>query len=174
MKTIYLVTHGPTFSNTSDPVMAPEGRNMIESLKKKLPEYLPDGPAEVFAGTGRRQWQVAQILGFTADQVIFSDIWGGAATIGDCKDVIILGHGLSINRKNYLSIQDIQPYGKKVAALPDKALICSGRPVLVRLGMREENCSSGALYALHVQDGEKVEIELLIPGVCLLEQMEQK
>ena len=166
MKTIFLVTHGPTFPNTSDPVMIPAGRGIIESLRPRL----PDGISAVFAGTGRRQWQVAQILGFTPDQVRFSDIWGGAATIGGCKDVIILGHGLSINRKNYLSIQDIQPYAEKVATLPDKALICSGRPVLVRLGRLEEDCSSGALYALHAQDNGKVEIELLIPGICLLEQ----
>src|SRR3989338_7868798 len=124
--------------------MTPAGRGMIESLRPRL----PDGISAVFAGTGRRQWQVAQILGFTPDQVIFSDIWGGAATVGDCKDVIILGHGLSINRKNYLSIQDIQPYAEKLAALPDGALICSGRPVLARLGGRGGDGSRGARYAL--------------------------
>lgn len=153
--------------------MPPEGLKMVEALAPKLTGFLPSGPTEIHVGTGLRQWRVAQALGFSLEQknIYFSDFWGGAATVAGSKEVILLGHGLQVPRKQYLSVKHLQPFYRQIiASLPDNSLICSGRPVLVRLGMQEEDCSSGALYALHIQDDGQIVIELLIAGVCLMEK----
>ena len=171
MKTIYLVTHGPTEKNVPDPGMTNEGLEMVRNLRTQLATFLPpEGPTQIHVGTGRRQWQIVQTLGFSHRENLYvSDFWGGAATVTSTKEVILLGHGLQIPREKYLTIAHLQPfYSQTIAGLPDKSLICSGRPVLVRLGMQEEDCSSGSLYALHVQDNGQIKIELLIAGVCLI------
>lgn len=162
-KTIWLVTHAETvIKNASgewcpDPIMSEEACQKIGALKPILNEKLGGAePLEVHCGVGRRQWQVACALGFdNPRKVFFSSLWGDASTLG-VKDEsgekwILLSH-LLIPYNQYLSAKHAS--GKVVhgviEALPHNSVICSGRPVLLRLGMELDKCHNGALYAFNV------------------------
>lgn len=170
MKTVWLVTHGETDSEPN-PGLTAAGLTATERLKERLPEFIPNGqPTEIHCGTGRRQQQALEALGFNVEQAMFSDLWGGAATLvrGSNPKMIRLGHGTCITWDQYLSpahlAAAIQPI---IAGLPDNSLICSGRPVLVRLGVAAEKGQSGALYALRIGDDNSISIELVVGGVNL-------
>lgn len=177
MKTIWLITHGEKEVRDlegnwiADAGMTGVGFKQIKSLKPKLEEYLSgQKPSEVHCGTGLRQWQVAQILGFTKEETYFSSLWGESSTLIDVegKKKILLGHGIVVEKKQYLSSQHMGSAAREaIIKLPNDSLICSGRPVLIRLGIPSEEGQSGALYALRVMDDNSIKIELIIKGVNL-------
>ena len=180
MKTVYLITHGakidfkgPNQPNPN-PGMTKDGWRMVASLRPKLNELLPNGPAQIHAGTGLRQSQVVEALGFDLNKVLFSALWGEPATAVKMsgKKVIVLADGRYLEWEKYLSPRHMESTIREVlSSLPDGSLICSGRPVLVRLKMEPEECFSGALYTLEIE-GDQINIKLLVAGVKLLDGKE--
>lgn len=170
-KIIFLVTHGETTDN-SDPAMTPEGLERVKNLKEDLNILLPAGPAEIHCGTGRRQWQVVEALGFAEQNVKFSDVWGGPATLvkkeADGKKMVLLSYGKTIQYNNLITAKHLQPILHGIIAeLPHDVLICSGRPILVRLGLKVEECKSGAIYQFIIYNDNSIEIKLTVDGVVL-------
>lgn len=171
MKVVFLVTHGKT-DNNPDPGMTADGFEAIrKNITPQLPDFIFGGPAKIVCGVGKRQVQVLQALGFQTADANFCECWGGAPTLvktkpGDPKQ-ILLGDGTVIAWNQY----DVAPMAAAIkaalVALPDGALICSGRPVLVRLGIEAESCENGALYELHIDEGELLEATILIHGINL-------
>lgn len=179
-KTIWLVTHAETILHSPepygewvpDPIMSKNACTVVHNLRAILNEKLRGVPAEVHCGTGSRQWQVALTLGFNdPEKVFFSSLWGEAATLAkhDGKRWVLLSNGLLIPYDCYLGAKH---FGGKVisgviASLPHNSVICSGRPVLIRLGMQPEECHSGALYSLCPQENGEISIKLVQEGKIL-------
>ena len=176
MKTVFLVTHGEkeTFDHDGrtipNPGMTMEGQKRVKSLLPELRKILAGDPAGILVGTGKRHKQVLFALGFTDRQPTFSPIFGGPETlieVGDEKQVV-LASGRPIPWKSY-RVDWMKPaLEAALREIPDKSLICSGRPVLVRLGMAPKKCQNGALYAIRVDDDGSTHIELLVDGVNLM------
>lgn len=178
-RTVWLVTHAATQLKDKDgnwlpdPAMTESAVGEITALKPMLTEKLGGKAYEVHCGVGRRQWQVSCALGFSnPKEVYFSSLWGDAATLAKIGDdrVVLLGHGVTIPYDQYLSAKHVggNTITRVIVYLPDNAVICSGRPVLVRLGMKPEQCHSGALYALKFDFGIlNIRVELVRQGKIL-------
>lgn len=178
IRRIYLVTHAQKLEGDPsdwkpDPGMTEEGKKVVAGLRPLLEQELEGKPpAEIFAGTGRRQYEVAQALGYTVEQVKFSAILGEAATAvdtGQPKKQVLLGHGLVIMWDQYLSIEHgKKPVREAILGMDDRTVICSGRPVHYRLGHPLEQYRGGALYRLTVNVmTEAIEIDLLFDSARL-------
>jgi len=188
--TVYVVTHGDTSKGVPDPLMTEKGVQQVRELRPKLDEFLPEGPTEIHVGTGCRQLQVLKELRFADQPFYVSDIWGGSATlykITEAGKEILLADGTVILEKYYLSSQFFASVIIFViCALPDRALILSGRPTLDRLSkalgwnMPVSEMKSGALYALRITtatdddidamlaaENVHIDLELLVDGVVL-------
>lgn len=177
-KTVWLVTHGETVLRKPDgtlqpdPEMSQEGRHSLDTVAIMLYQKLGESlPPEIHCGTGHRQYQVAQTIFLNPSNVFFSSLWGDASTLAmeDGKRMILLSHGLLISYEQYHSAKHVggETIRKVLASLPDNSVICSGRPVLIRLGMKPEECHNGALYALRVKKNGEVKIELVQQGRIL-------
>ncbi|MDD5110825.1 MAG: hypothetical protein PHI63_06490 [Patescibacteria group bacterium] len=177
VRRIYLITHaqkleGSPGSWKADPGMTEDGKRAVARLRPRLERELEDKPpAAIYAGTGRRQWEVAEALGFTVEQILFSAILGEAATAVNTdlpRKQVLLGHGLVIEWEQYLSIKHCsKPVREAILEMPDRTVICSGRPVLVRLGLQLEKCRSGALYQIGCSYTEVSSISLLCDSAQL-------
>jgi len=173
---VYLATHGEK-TGGPDPGMTEKGFQQVRPLRQDLFDRLPaDGPPEVHIGTGKRQFEVASALGLTnlEERFFYSAVWGDGSSEfkRDGKPMVMLPFGRIIKWDQYLSPRHLQPAIRKaIMTLPDNTVICSGRPVLIRLGMtlNSPNCQSGALYAIHFKPGEpdSIRIELVLSGVNL-------
>jgi len=168
MKNVYLITHGMT-DDQPDPGMTSDGHNAICAIRKRLHEFMKLSDTQIVCGVGYRQVQVLMdICGGIPDSVMFCEVWGGAPTLMKTSGPkrILLGDGTEIAFSNY----DMKPMAVAIKAalveLPENSLICSGRPVLVRLGLKSEECQSSALYRLRVNDDGSLEhAEILIGGI---------
>lgn len=177
MKTVFLVTHGEKADfdeigrPTPDPGMTALGRDQVRQLRSHLNQLLPNGPTAIHVGTGRRQGEVVDALGFDYQTALVSPLWGDAASgikvAG--KMIVVLSDGRLVAWDHYCGTEHLSPMVATVIAtqLPDGALICSGRPVVYRLGLPLTACESGAIYGLTVADDGSITIELLISGVKL-------
>jgi hypothetical protein len=178
-KTVWLVTHGETVTQDNDgvwipnPKMSGDGFGKVALLRQILDKELNDKlPPEVHCGVGARQLQVVKALNFSTHQkVLVSGLWGDASTlvVDGGKRSVLLSNGMLIKYDHYLTANHIggEVIRKVIAALPNGSVICSGRPVLVRLGMKPEECHNGTLYALRVQDSGEIAIELVQQGKIL-------
>ena len=178
-KIIWLVTHGETRLQDSggwcpDPAMTEEAYRGMRQIEIKLLQLLQDGILpEIQCGTGKRQYQVAQALGlnFETYHLHFSGIWGDASTLIKVDGVrkVLLGHGLIIDYSKYDTTMHVsgEVIKRIITALSHNTVICSGRPVLIRLGMKPEDCHSGALYSLKPQENGEIKIELVQQGRVL-------
>lgn len=169
----FLVTHGEK-EDCPDPGMTPQGMKRVESLRKPLAEFLPNGPSQVHIGLGKRQQEVADALGLEEHSPFYSAVWGGpeTETRRGGKSLIMLPNGRLIDWEHYLSTMHLQSaIFQAITGLPDGAVICSGRPVLIRLGMAltDQCCQSGALYTIRFTPGDpdSIEVELKVTGVNL-------
>lgn len=180
-KTIWLVTHAETVLRNPppygawvpDPEMSSNGLEEVARLRPVLDTYLcGTTPPEIHCGTGRRQWQTACALGFSnPEMAYFSALWGDASTLAKCDDrrMVLLCHGLLIPYDQYRTAEHIggSTIRGVIASLPSNSVICSGRPVLIRLGMKLEECQSGALYSLHPRENGDIDIALVKGGKIL-------
>ncbi len=178
MKKIWLVTHGETQLQDSggwcpDPEMTADVFRKLCHLGPRLLALLDHSlPSEIHCGTGKRQYQTALSLGliFAQDRLFFSGLWGDASTLikEDGTKKVLLGHGQIIEYDQYKTADHIggEVIKNVIRSLPHNTVICSGRPVLVRLGMKPEECHSGALYCFEIE-GEKFEIKLIEAGEIL-------
>ena len=170
VKTIYLVTHGEK-TNDPNPGMTEEGKEQVRRLLPKIQKFMPEGPVETHCGTGKRQKEVVECLDYSFANTKVSDIWGGPSTLvkTDGGKTILLADGTLVQWINFKTSEHIggDVIQTAIRNLPHNSIICSGRPVLVRLGLRPEDCQSGALYALHVMEDNSIQIELLVSGVNL-------
>ena len=180
MKTIGLVTHAETQVRDGgkwcpDPAMTGAGLDRIVRLKSSIAEALGGYPTEIHCGTGRRQWQLLQVLGLDGrmELVHVSGLWGDASTIivDDGKNKVLLGHGQILDYERYDTARHVggEIIRNVIRTLPHNSLICSGRPVLVRLGMKPEECLSGAVYALAVDTAGQIDIVPKTSGSILLQ-----
>ncbi len=173
VKTVYLVTHGEYDVGTPgnwkpDPPLNTEGWEQIQALKPEVERIIPQ-PAMIQAGTGRRHLDVAWILGYHFEQIFVSDVWGGPIVLARINDVkhVLLACGEIMSWEQYLSSQHLRnAVAETLRILPHNTLICSGRPVLVRLGLEVEECRGAAIYALRIK-GDEIKIERLTEGVKL-------
>ena len=169
-KIIYLVTHGEK-TNDPNPGMTDKGKEQVRRLLPKIQKLMPEGPAEIHCGTGKRQKEVVECLGFSFADAEISDVWGGPSTLTKTsgEKAILLADGTLVQWGNYKTSEHIggDVIQTAIRNLPHNSVICSGRPVLVRLGLRPEDCQNGALYALHVMEDNSIQIELLVSGVNL-------
>lgn len=181
MKTILLITHAETDVGSPagwkpNPSMTDQGYRRVQALRPRLMELLPGSqPSQIHCGMGARHHQVVAALDFSPQEVFFSDVWGGAATLvvdGGEKRFLIPYHGdgaMLLPPERYLSTEHLRAAAQDaIRTLPDHALICSGRPVLARLGVPPEVAKNGALYAISVCDDESLEIHLEVDGVNLM------
>ncbi|OGY44865.1 MAG: hypothetical protein A2729_05600 [Candidatus Buchananbacteria bacterium RIFCSPHIGHO2_01_FULL_39_14] len=169
---IWLVTHGEK-EDGPDPKMTIEGFKRVQSLRDQLNQRLPaTGPAQVHIGTGRRQFDVARALDLKKGTPFFSALWGEGVTEIKIKgkSMILLTDGRIIEFDQYLSPKHMRgAIREAIVNLPTQTVICSGRPVLVRLGMALKECQSAALYAIHFELGrpDSIKIELVSAGIDL-------
>lgn len=160
---VLLVTHGETVPYANgryfpDPGMTPEGLARMAALAPKMEEFLAGrAPAEIHCGTGRRQKEVADVLGYVGDTlfygepIFYSDVWGGAATRvkKGGENFILLGTGMLIPDGQYLTTKHLGPTIRQtIVNLPNGSVICSGRPTLRRLGVPEADWFNGAVYEI--------------------------
>jgi hypothetical protein len=155
--------------------MTVTGWNQVRGIKTFFFTLLrSEYPLEVHCGTGRRQWQVAQALGLDnhRERLHISSLWGDASTLVYDNGVkrVLLSHGEIIEYGLYDTAKHIggEIIRGVVRALPHDSVICSGRPVLVRLGKKVEDCLNGALYAINVEDTGEIRIEAKTSGINLL------
>lgn len=159
--------------------MTDEGRQAVVALRPVLNSLIDNYPSEVQCGTGRRQWEVAQALGYDARRELLhvSGIWGDPSTIVQWKGLdsktvkkVLLSHGEMIDYELYDTARHVggTVIREVIASLQNNTVICSGRPVLVRLGIKLEECHSGALYSLAVSESGQIEISLRREGSILL------
>lgn len=168
-KNIFLVTHGETIVQMgenyyADPQMTSETRNALMRLQSKIPPA--NEVSEVHIGTGRRQQSVALALGLADHQNCFySAMWGEAATLArdpHGNKAVLLGTGVLIPYEKYLSPAHMEkPIREIIAALPNNSVICSGRPVLRRLQVPENQWFMGRVYLITVKEDKYLEIKLL-------------
>ena len=172
-KFIYLVTHGAK-EERPNPGMTEEGKEQVRRLLPKLLEILPNGPTEIHYGTGKRQREVVKCLDFSPNDAFVSDVWGSPASLIKIKGkkFIVLADGSMVAWEKYKTGAHIGGPVIKAAIenLPNNSIICSGRPVLVRLGILPEKCQSGAIYKITVDESsqrETLPVELIQSGVNL-------
>ena len=100
-KYVWLATHGEREIKDEkgniipDPSMTKEGKDQVRQLLLIIQKFLPNGPTEVHCGTGLRQKQVVECLGYSFDDVQISDVWGGASSMSKVD-------GKKIKRFEYL------------------------------------------------------------------------
>lgn len=138
---IYIVTHGEKFTG-SNPRMTPKGFQDVSNLRDQLPAK----PGMVISGTGQRHDDVSRALGFEPDQ--WSD-WAGTPdsleVIGEEK-FAVLANGRYVPLEKHTSVADIAPVAKvRIPNLPHESVICSGRPLMIILGI---NGKSAAIYRI--------------------------
>ncbi len=169
-KTVILVTHGEK-EKGPNPGMTEEGFKRVAVLLLELDKLLPNGPTELHFGSGQRHIDVVKALGFSTKDGFLSDLWGGPGSLEKTPEgkIIVLADGTAVAFEKCYTIRHLggELISKIIAELPGNSVICSGRPVLVRLGRKPEECESGAIYALRVMDDGSIEIELLVSGVNL-------
>lgn len=123
----------------------------MEKLIPELQRLLPN-PAQIHVGTGRRHLDVAKALGFSMEKVYFSDLWGSPESLKKIagKKIIVLADNTNIVYEKFLTIKHLaRIISNIIAELPHNALICSGRPVLVRLGKEPEGYVNPELSTLY-------------------------
>lgn len=153
MTEIYIAAHGDKF-NGPNPGMTEKGFEQIKALR----HLIPKNPSLVICGTGRRHLDVAKALNLNPDRYTS---WAGdpdsmEIIIGGTK-IIILADGALLEPNKYTSLIDNAPTAKiQVAGLPDKSVVCSGRPLMIMLGRIDAR--SAAVYKVTCKDGCITEI----------------
>jgi hypothetical protein len=146
----FAVLHGDK-SDGADPLMTLKGVNQIESLKGLLPE----NPAAVICGTGRRHRHVAATLGLTMTR---STLLLGDATSLDMIDgqpTIVFADGNHCAYDAYTGIADMAPaIPAFLESLPDGAVLCTGRPFAKSLGI--EAAKSGSVIEITIDENGEI------------------
>ncbi|MDD5109670.1 MAG: hypothetical protein PHI63_00455 [Patescibacteria group bacterium] len=167
---IFLVTHAEQLGDSSgnwipDPGMTEVGRRVVAQLKRPL-EMCLNGkpPTAVFAGTGRRHWEVTQILGLKVERVKFCSIFGEAAILINPfqpHKKVLLSHGLIIDWDQYLHTTYRKALAREaILGLPDGSVICGDQSLLGQLNHAREQRRGGALFQLTVHPGsERIDIK---------------
>ncbi|MBI2636775.1 MAG: hypothetical protein HYW81_01120 [Parcubacteria group bacterium] len=158
--TKYVYTHGDK-EDGPDPGMTEEGFAQVETLR----DVVLTAPSQVVCGTGQRHFDVALALKLGPHR--FTAVVGGPDSLEkDLLDaqgkrrVVLMACGYAVPPDQYTTLQDMAPACKAlIASLPDQARICAGRPCMIMLG--NEDAKSAAVYAVHCEDGEIVNIEEL-------------
>jgi len=155
----------------ADPGATKEGIKKIKNLQPEFNKLQKAGVSEYHCGTGRRQWEIAKLLGLKREDLLFSDAWGSGVTFIRILGInfCILTHGLLIfYPKQLLSTEHLSEAVKEaIRKLPDKAVIFSGRPVLLRLGLDIKKCAGGAIYRIDIHEDGAITIEPLTDGTKL-------
>ena len=177
-----LVTHAETLVKDtatglwlSDPTMTADGEKVIKGLRPKIAEFLAGDPKCICVGTDTRHLSLVNLLfPDTKAEITYSEVWGGSTTVVSIneKKYILVGDGQIIPFKAYTTPEDLaQAVRAKIVSLPSPfTVILSGRPVLTRLGMKVEDCQSGAIYQLTWFPGDptSIQITLVIAGKVLI------
>lgn len=155
----------------ADPGATKEGIEKIKNLQLEFDKLQKAGVSEYHCGTGRRQWEIAKLLGLKKEDLFFSDAWGSGVTFIRVLgvDLCILTHGLFIfYPKQLLNTKHLGEATKEaIIKLPDKAIIFSGRPVLLRLGLDIKKCKGGAIYRINIHEDGTITIKPLTEGTKL-------
>ncbi|MDD5031980.1 MAG: hypothetical protein PHR36_02940 [Patescibacteria group bacterium] len=158
----------------ANPGMTWRGKRRIKKLRFILKKLLPDGPAAIYCGTGKRNRDVAKCLGHNLKDIYFSDIWGGPATlvkVGIRKMVILADGTLVDYKERFLSSKDLGDAAKDaIKHLLSGSVIDSGRPTLLRVFkdiLEAEECQNGAIYKISIFSDGKIEVEVAVKGIFL-------
>lgn len=178
---VIAITHSDTKTEDGagnpilNPGMTEEGLQKVRDLMPALGKLLAGRkPATIQSAVGRRHRQVtgivADFLNWPVEKIFHSGLWGDAETFkGRSKEKIILGHGEVIKWSQYLTSMHLGPQARRIVRKLDHlTIICTGRPLFVRLGMAPEECFSGALYVITVYFHLFIRIKHITGGVKLI------
>jgi len=123
-------------------------------------------------GMGKRHIDTAAALNFVPTATLTSTIWGGPESLIEVngEKQVILANGLIIDLENCLSNKHLSKAVRETLSdLPNNTVICTGRPILIRLGQEPEDCQNGAIYKLSIRGADDINIELVTKGINLLD-----
>lgn len=155
-----------------NPGMSWTGKRKVRALRSVLNGITPYGPSAIHRGSGQRQKDVADCLG-CGEYAVPSDVWGGPQTLIKIagKKYVITAEGkfLKYGEEYKITPEMGEAIRNAILELPQIFLICSGRPVLVRLGMSTDdpNCQSGAIFKICVHRDKTISIKLIHSGIIL-------
>ena len=157
---VFIVTHGDKHKGPN-PGMTPEGFLQVAALRNLIPEH----PARVVCGTGKRHLDVAKALSLDPDHV--TPAVGGPESLEKINDrpMVLLADGTAFPREIYKT-EDLGPAMEQVLRqLPSRSVICAGRPSMIALGhgMTDE---TAAVYKISVQDDDFIIMEMKPTGTA--------
>jgi len=144
MAKIYIATHGKK-SNEPNPRLTDEGTLEVEKLRPLLPKT----PSSVICGTARRHIDTANALDVRVNR--FTSTVGDADSMVKLEDakVIVLADGSLVDPKIYTTLEDNAIAAQVlIASLPDQSVVCSGRPLMIMLGVAD--AQSAKVYCVEV------------------------
>lgn len=166
-KAIIIVTHGPKAKGPNPP-MTEEGRQAIHNLRKHL---IVDPPV-VCIGEAQRHFDVAEALGYGEDSGVpwmISSVFGACGSLELGKEgekLLILADGRSLPFGICTSGEDAGPsVTAKLRKLPEGAVICAGREILIALGVPLADAKSGALYAATACEDGQFTVQFIASGM---------